>query len=42
MPGRPDQNGRHQRMPSLYQPSERALPKILPELEYPEHFELVC
>jgi transposase InsO family protein len=84
MPGRPDQNARHERMhrtlkaetakpprgsmraqqrhfdaflaeynnelpheaigqatPSaLYQPSGRTLPKILAELEYPEHFEI--
>jgi hypothetical protein len=25
---------------SLYLPSERILPKALPELEYPEHFEI--
>jgi transposase InsO family protein len=84
MPGRPEQNRRHERMhrtlkaeaakpprssmraqqrrfdaflaeynnerpreaigqaipSSLYQPSERALPKIMRELEYPEHFEI--
>lgn len=84
MPGRPDQNGRHERMhrtlkaetarppassmraqqarfdrfrdeynnvrpheaigqatPStLYRPAPRALPSVLPELEYPDHFEI--
>ena len=84
MPGRPDQNGRHERMhrtlkaetarppassmraqqarfdrfldeynnvrpheaigqatPStLYRPALRAFPRVLPELEYPEHFEI--
>ena len=84
MPGRPDQNGRHERMhrtlkaetarppassmraqqarfdrfrdeynnvrpheaigqatPStLYRPALRAFPRVLPELEYPDHFEI--
>ncbi len=84
MPGRPDQNGRHERMhrtlkaetarppatsmraqqarfdrfreeynnvrpheaigqatpSSLYQPALRAFPRVLPQLEYPDHFEI--